>query len=155
MKREGITYLLQTFKYIVCNVLNCGSHYPFKIEMPLEQTIVKIGFTITLIHLLQTVTYNVYFVSDCGEPFSPVNGYFLGSSFLEDDVVYYECEEGYELKGDEESTCQHDGTWTFVDVSCQSGIIIMSYYFLSRDSVVMYPETLSGLNTFNVQSYCS
>ena len=123
--------------------------------MSLEQIIVTIGITITLIHLLQTVTYNVYLVSDCGVPLSPENGYFLGSSFLEDDVVYYECEEGYELQGDEESTCQHNGTWTFVDVSCQLGIIIMSYYFFSRDSVVMFPETLSGFNTFNVQSNCS
>ena len=96
--------------------------------MPLEQTIVKIGFTITLIHLLQTVTYNVYFVSDCGEPFSPVNGYFSGSSFLEDDVVYYECDEYYELKGDEESICQHNGTWTNLNVSCQPGKIIMSLF---------------------------
>ncbi|CAL4093332.1 unnamed protein product, partial [Meganyctiphanes norvegica] len=53
-------------------------------------------------------------VSQCGKPGSPVNGTVSASGrfYFPGERVAYKCLEGFVLFGDEERTCQKNGTWS-------------------------------------------
>ncbi len=59
----------------------------------------------------------------CSDPSIPTNGSRMGNEFKYQSIVYYTCDSGYELVGDDVIECQADQTWngslpTCVPISC-------------------------------------
>ena len=54
----------------------------------------------------------------CPKPPSLLNGYFTGDKWYFQDIVEYNCDQGYDLKGKRERQCSAKGQWSTADTSC-------------------------------------
>ena len=69
------------------------------------------------------VTFKNFYVVDCGDPGTPVNGARNFSSTLEDSVVTYNCDPGYKLIGNITRVCkvtaEEGALWRYDIPKCQ------------------------------------
>ena len=56
----------------------------------------------------------------CDEPMAPANGGMNSTGNMEGDTVTYFCNEGYNLSGDANRTCQSNGSWSGILPKCDS-----------------------------------
>ena len=62
--------------------------------------------------------------NECGDPGTPDNGHRCCQNAFKTGVkIDFYCEEGYQMEGDEERTCQEDGMWSGVQPVCNRGEI--------------------------------
>ena len=54
----------------------------------------------------------------CDEPLAPANGVINSTGNMEGDTVTYICNEGYNLSGDANRTCQSNGSWSGIPPKC-------------------------------------
>ncbi|CAH1773668.1 unnamed protein product [Owenia fusiformis] len=55
---------------------------------------------------------------NCGTPPACPNGNVIGTSFVYGSKIKYECKEGFEIQGLQESECQANGTWSLATPRC-------------------------------------
>ena len=70
--------------------------------------------------------------NSCGNPGSPLNGFKVGESYMYDDIVQFECNEGYRLIGSSSRTCKRDNNWDGTQPSCQSELVLCSLYSVHK-----------------------
>ena len=56
--------------------------------------------------------------ADCGSLNNPLNGQVTLTDTTVGSTATYECDSGFTLVGNEERTCQDDGTWSGTDPTC-------------------------------------
>ena len=54
----------------------------------------------------------------CEAAVIPANGSINSTGIMEDDTVTYFCNEGYDLYGDANRTCQSNGQWSGIQPEC-------------------------------------
>ena len=54
----------------------------------------------------------------CDEPVVPANGSINSTGSMESDTVTYFCNEGYNLSGNANRTCQSNGSWSGILPEC-------------------------------------
>ena len=54
----------------------------------------------------------------CEVPVVPANGSINSTGIIEGDTVTYFCNEGYNLSGDANRTCQSNGSWSGIQPDC-------------------------------------
>ena len=64
--------------------------------------------------MLNSTAYTGY----CDEPVAPANGRINGTDNVEGVTVIYFCNEGYNISGDANRTCQSNGQWTGIQPEC-------------------------------------
>jgi len=67
----------------------------------------------------------IYSVS-CQLLTAPDNGMIDCTGSLFEDTCTFSCDDGYELTGNENRTCQSDQTWSGTDPMCIQGVFIYS-----------------------------
>ena len=89
----------------------------------------------SLTHMVECNTVTVSLVS-CPLLTAPDNGMIDCTGSLFEDTCTFSCDDGYELTGSENRTCQSDQTWSGSDDECRRGWFI--YKFLkSRDAFIV------------------
>ena len=58
------------------------------------------------------------YVGYCNEPVAPANGGINSTGSMEGDTVTYFCNEGYNLSGEVNRTCQSNGSWSGIPSEC-------------------------------------
>ena len=58
-------------------------------------------------------------VVDCGQLQNPENGFVQVSSTTEGSTATYTCNQGFQLVGNRQRTCQNNGQWSGQQPSCQ------------------------------------
>ena len=69
---------------------------------------------------------------DCGELSAALNGSVQGSDTTFPNVLWFSCDEGFELNGSTSRKCQANGTWSGVTTLCRGRILyILQHSFLA------------------------
>ena len=73
---------------------------------------------------------------DCGELSAPLNGSVEGSETTFPNVLWFSCDEGFELDGSASRKCQANGTWSGVTTFCRGRLLyILQHSFIANDVV--------------------
>jgi len=64
------------------------------------------------------------FVVSCPPLTAPDNGTIDCTGSLFEDTCTFSCDDGYELTGSENRTCQSDQTWSRTELMCIQGMLI-------------------------------
>ena len=64
-----------------------------------------------MLHVIVCIGY-------CDVPVAPANGGMNSTGNVEGDTVTYFCNEGYNLSGDANRTCQSNGSWSGILPKC-------------------------------------
>lgn len=72
-------------------------------------------------------------VVSCGWLDHPTNGRKSGTNYLQGSTINFTCNEGYELTGSQERTCQVSGNWSGDTAQCSpaTGLLPFRYHLLS------------------------
>ena len=79
---------------------------------------------------------HIFLEGDCPDPGTPTNGTKVGTDYNEGSSVNFTCDIGYTLMGEQEITCNANGTWTSATPTCQG--LIFKFY----DMVLIYNSML-------------
>ena len=63
----------------------------------------------------------MFLAISCGNPGVPHRGILIGNQFTFGQTVRYECDDFYEVAGEEELTCEADGEWSDDIPDCVPG----------------------------------
>lgn len=67
----------------------------------------------------QVIAFDFFLAKDCGLLRAPVNGSTVGNLSTFPNKVFFQCDEGFILKGSETRQCQANGLWTGNETTCK------------------------------------
>ena len=76
--------------------------------------------------------HNIFIVSlvSCPPLTAPDNGMIDCTGSLFEDTCTFSCDDGYELTGSENRTCQSDQTWSGTEPMCVQGMLRVIKFFM-------------------------
>jgi len=109
-----------------------------------------VSFTSTILTflciILQIYTIVFFFSASCPPLTAPDNGDIDCSGLFFEDTCTFSCNDGYELTGSENRTCQSDQTWSGTETTCTRGTVhAVIVFFLT---VRWCKKTGSAVNCF-------